>query len=327
MLVRACLALLMIVVVGLDTSWAGAAQEAMPTAAVVQSQDGYSDLVDAGVHRGAVEALAADGVFDGTECAPGRFCPDDPITRGTMAVWLVRVLDGGDPEKPATGRFADVAVGDRWAAHIERLAELGVTRGCFSFPVARYCPDRTVTRAQMAAFLVRGFRLPPGAGAGFDDVDPDSIFRPYIDSLASAGITVGCAADPPARYCPNKAVTRAQMASFLHRARPDRAVRISWVDGPLVTGCPWVTDVICRGLLVQLQGDWEQTKHWLDCVVDERRASSESFTPRQHSGRGAYVTGCGGHLTWSGWGGRPSFATVHVIVDGIKSNALTAERL
>ena len=247
-----------------------------------------------------------------------------------MAVWLVRVLDGGDPARPATGRFADVAADDRWAAHIERLAELGVTRGCSSFPVARYCPDQAVTRAQAAAFLVRGFRLPPGADAGFEDVDPGSIFRPYIDSLASAGITVGCAAGPPARYCPDQAVTRAQMASFLHRARPERTertVRISWVDGPLVTGCLPVMDVICKGLLVQLHGDWEQTTHWLDCVVDERRASSESFTAAQPSDRGVYVTGCGGRLTWAGWGGHPSFSTVHVIIDGIKSNVLEATRL
>ena len=300
----------------------------MPTAAVVLSQDGYSDLVESGVHRKAVEALAADGVFDGTECEPGRFCPDAPLTRRTVAVWLVRVLDGGDPDDSSSTRFGDVEPGQPWSAHIERLAELRVTRGCSIWP-ARFCPEGVVTRAQAAAFLVRGFNLPPGQDAGFEDVAAGSVFRSYIDSLAAAGITRGCAI-APARYCPDRAVTRAEMASFLHRARPERAVWISWVDGPLVplvTGCPLVMDVICRGLLVQLHGDWEETTHWLDCVVDERRASSESFTVEQPSDRRAYVTACGGRLTWSGWTGSPSFNAVHVVVDGVMSNTLRAERL
>ena len=38
-----------------------------------------------------------------------------------------------------------------------------------------------------------------------------------IDALAAAGVTKGCKTDP-LRYCPDQAVTRAQMATFLVRA-------------------------------------------------------------------------------------------------------------
>ena len=38
-----------------------------------------------------------------------------------------------------------------------------------------------------------------------------------IDTLAAAGITIGCHTDP-LQYCPNQAVTRAEMATLLNRA-------------------------------------------------------------------------------------------------------------
>ena len=55
------------------------------------------------------------------------------------------------------------------------------------------------------------------APAGFTDVNPDSSHAAGIDTLAAAGITVGCSTEP-LRYCPHNPVTRAQMATFLTRA-------------------------------------------------------------------------------------------------------------
>lgn len=37
-----------------------------------------------------VEALAASGLTGG--CGPGSFCPDQPVTRGQMAVFLAAAL-------------------------------------------------------------------------------------------------------------------------------------------------------------------------------------------------------------------------------------------
>lgn len=49
---------------------------------------------------------------------------------------------------------------------MERLAVLGVTAGCATGP-ARYCPDESVTRAQMATFLTRAIEGGrPGSGLG-----------------------------------------------------------------------------------------------------------------------------------------------------------------
>jgi len=198
---------------------AGVSALALAVAAVLLSPAGaaqtFSD--DAGVHQPSVDALAAAGVFAGTECEDGRFCPGQPIKRWTMAVWLVRVLEGRDPDPIGSSRFSDVADGVWWAPYVERLAELELTGGCSIEPL-RYCPGATVSRAQMASFLVGAFDLETDvADAGFGDVGEGG-HSPNINAIAAAGITAGCRIDP-LLYCPFRPVTRGQMASFLNQAR------------------------------------------------------------------------------------------------------------
>ena len=180
---------------------------------------------DAGVHSEAVMKLARLGVFDGTECGEGFFCPSEPVLRWTMAVWTVRVLDSIEPRDGVPGdgqlgvtqsRFVDVEDGVWWLPYVERMADLGITRGCAVEP-ARYCPEEPVTRAQMASFLQRAFGLVASGSASFFVDVGQSVHTDAIQALAEVGITRGCAVNP-ARFCPEEPVTRAQMASFLQRA-------------------------------------------------------------------------------------------------------------
>ena len=142
------------------------------------------------------------------------FCPGEPVLRWVIAVWLIRVL-GAEPAEAGNSRFSDVDAGVWWAPYVEALANLGVTRGCDTEPL-RFCPDGSVTRAQMASFLVRAFALEAAGSAGFADT-AGGTHEENIDALAAGGVTAGCATDP-LRYCPSKSVTRAQMATFLARA-------------------------------------------------------------------------------------------------------------
>lgn len=184
--------------------------------------DAFGDSDKAGVHRPAVEALAEWGYLEGTECETDRFCPRDPIERWAMAVWLVRAL-GYKPYNTDTSRFADVSADEWWSPYAERIARLEVTDGCKRGPL-RYCPDRPVTRGQMAAFLVRALKIEQAPSAGFVDTAGNT-HEAAINALAAAGITSGCKTEPLS-YCPSKSVTRAQMATFLHRAirTSDRAI-------------------------------------------------------------------------------------------------------
>ena len=181
----------------------------------------YTDLADASVHEDAVRVLVEMGAVEGTGCASDRLCPKEPILRWMMAAWMVRVIDGDDPDAPSAVRFDDVDPDAWWAGHVERLAELGITKGCAVEP-ARFCGDRPVTRAQMAAFLARAFELGPAATAGFGDT-AESLHRADIDSLFAAGITRGCSSDP-LLFCPQRHTTKAQMATFLRRALEARGI-------------------------------------------------------------------------------------------------------
>lgn len=152
-----------------------------------------------------------------TGCNPPtntRYCPKATITREQMAAFLVRALgltdDGGG------NTFTDDD-GSVFEADIAKLAAAGITTGCNQDGTA-FCPKRSVTRQQLAAFLVRAYALTDdGGGNQFTD-DDGSIFEPDIAKLAAAGVTLGC--NPPANteFCPSTAVTRGQMAAFLHRA-------------------------------------------------------------------------------------------------------------
>ena len=178
----------------------------------------FSDIDDApSVHRAAVQTLSDEGVLDSTGCGDGRLCPEDHLLRWEMAVWLVRVVDDGvDPLPTRRSRFVDVDADEWWSPHVERLAELGITEGCKTEPLS-YCPDQPVTRAQMASFLVRVFKLRRAESAGFEDT-AGNVHARNIDAIFAAEITTGCVAEPLS-YCPDQPVSRAQMASFLVRGR------------------------------------------------------------------------------------------------------------
>ena len=107
-----------------------------------------------------IEELARQGITGGCAVTPARYCPDAPVTRAQMAVFLLRARDGSFSTPPApVGTFADVPATHPQAAWIEELARQGITGGCATTP-RLYCPDAPVTRAQMAVFLARTFGLP-----------------------------------------------------------------------------------------------------------------------------------------------------------------------
>ena len=116
---------------------------------------------------------------------------------------------------PYEGTFRD----DDDSVHRENIDEiqvLDITRGCNPPVRDKYCPDRTITKGELAAFLRRALDLPAGTGNTYVD-DDESIFEDDIESLVTAGIQVPCnsAAD---RFCPDEVVTRKLMARFLTRA-------------------------------------------------------------------------------------------------------------
>lgn len=163
--------------------------------------DGHPDL----------EVLSPDGVIR-------AWAGNTPLAGYTTETWFLPADFECSPDTVPyqhEGRFADDEI-SVFVADIEWLAQTGVTKGCNPPFNDWFCPDETVTRGQMAAFLNRALALAP---AESDFVDTGgSIFEADIGALAAAGITKGC--DPPANqhFCPGDPVTRGQMAAFLVRA-------------------------------------------------------------------------------------------------------------
>ena len=126
----------------------------VPTAA---ASDVFNDVPSSYWSASWIKQLAADGITSG--CGEENYCPELPVTRAQMAVFLLRAKYGAGYIPPALE--ADTGFGDvssaHWAASwIKQLAAEGITGGCGN---GNYCPDAPVTRAQMAVFLVETFNL------------------------------------------------------------------------------------------------------------------------------------------------------------------------
>lgn len=105
-----------------------------------------------------IEQLSADGITSG--CGSGNYCPEEPVTRAQMAIFLLRAKHGSAYQPPDVGAgtgFTDVPAEYWAAAWIKQLAAETITSGCGT---GIYCPEQPVTRAQMAVFLTRTFNLP-----------------------------------------------------------------------------------------------------------------------------------------------------------------------
>lgn len=166
-----------------------------------------------------VESVYQAGITSGCLSNPLIYCPDAPVTRAQMAVFLLRGRHGGSYAPPAASGnvFTDVPAYHWAAAWIEQLAAEGITNGCDN---GKYCPEASVTRSEMAVFLLKsghdaGYTPPAATGNVFADVAADDWAAAWIEQLAVEGITSGC---DSGNYCPEDRVTRAQMAVFLQRA-------------------------------------------------------------------------------------------------------------
>jgi beta-mannanase len=164
----------------------------------------------------SVETLVASGVTGGCTVTPPLYCPDSPVTREQMAVFLLKAQYGaGYSPPPCTAPpFADVPCSSQFATWIQDLVTRGITSGCGA---GVYCPSSQVTREQMAVFLLKtllgaGYTPPPCSSPSFADVPCSSSFAPWIYDLVARGVTAGCGG---VNYCPTDPVTRGQMAVFL----------------------------------------------------------------------------------------------------------------
>jgi hypothetical protein len=117
----------------------------------------FDDVLASSPYCRFIEELFHRGVVNG--CGGGNFCPNAPVTREQMAVFVLRTLDPAlSPPGCVAGSelFSDMPASSPFCKWVEELARRGVVTGCGG---ANYCPTAPVTREQMAVFLSVPFGL------------------------------------------------------------------------------------------------------------------------------------------------------------------------
>jgi len=191
-------------------------------------RDGYPDMgaIEYGLQtfsdvpvtywaRGWIESLYNSGITSGCSVNPPMFCPEIPVTRAQVAIFIERGLHGSGyiPSVNAPVTFGDTI--GHWASDwIQAFVSDGLSTGCGG---GNFCPDVPLSRDQMAVFLLRamygaGYAPNPASGTMFGDVPATYWAAAWIEQLAKEGITSGCGNN---YYCPAATVSRAEMAVFL----------------------------------------------------------------------------------------------------------------
>jgi PKD repeat protein len=187
-----------------------------------------------------------------------------PATRPALH-WDVSVTEalqiGGDlVDRPYAvhvgASFSDVAVGSPFYPFIETLLHEGITRGCGD---DRFCPGTALTREQAAVQVMSGLfkylgqpvSLPACTSAPFADVPCSSPYAQWILALKQRGIINGC--DSAGNFCPQRAMTRAEVAVTLLRAlnpaQTTPACTNLFSDAPCGVhwAAPWLEEMFRRG--------------------------------------------------------------------------------
>ncbi|MDH5373793.1 MAG: S-layer homology domain-containing protein, partial [Acidimicrobiia bacterium] len=179
--------------------------------------NGVSTFADMTGHWAAAYAewAYAEGITTGCLSDPLRFCPEQPVPRGQAAAFLWRLAN--EPTPALTHGFSDVI--ETWQQDaVSWLAGTGVTTGC---DTGLFCPDRNLSRGEMAVFLWRYAGQPaPTSSHPFPDI-AEAWQEDAVAWLAESGIASGF---PDGTFQPARTVTRAEMATFLYRMN-DQSLR------------------------------------------------------------------------------------------------------
>ncbi len=182
----------------------------------------------------------------------------DAASPGTTMVCTVVETNAGCSSPIAATNiqvdFLDMPPSNTFHNYVVAVARNGVTAGCGG---GNYCGTASVTRAQMAVFLLKAKNgssfVPPSCSGIFADVPcPGGFAVDWIEELANEQITGGCGGG---NYCPNNAVRRDQMAVFLLKASQGSSYVPPPASGTIFADVPasafaadWIEDLYARGI-------------------------------------------------------------------------------
>ncbi|MCI8335571.1 MAG: hypothetical protein HFI72_00180 [Peptococcaceae bacterium] len=187
--------------------------------AVVALGDRYSPFTDIGHHwaRESILSLSQDRILTGKR--PGYFGVNDLVTRDELAAVIVRTLAITNQDRPnveTTFNYTDINTG-YWA--FNDIFQASLKGFLYGYPDGTFGIGKPVTRAEMAAILVRLFNLTDNSAApsAFTDLDTpgqqwakqDIVLLEHKNFVAGRG---------NGQFAPGEYVTRGEMAAFISKA-------------------------------------------------------------------------------------------------------------
>lgn len=173
--------------------------------------DTFMDVPKGSYYEKAVDWAVKNGITAGT--GDNYFMPDGICTRAQAVTFLWRVAGSPTP-KTEVMPFEDVPEGSYYYEAVLWAAENEITVGTSA---TTFSPELTCSRAHIVSFLWRAAGYPSaGTVNPFTDV-PENAY--YINAMLWAvkqEITVGTT---PSTFSPDEGCTRAQIVTFLYRAR------------------------------------------------------------------------------------------------------------
>ncbi len=173
------------------------------------STETFVDLNGYAWAREQIEDLRAKGIVNVRSYQ--SFAPGEKITRGELAMFLVRTLGlTGN----ATESFADVPADAEYAKEIAIGKQHGILNGIGD---NKYNPEAEITRQDLMTIIARGMQL-SGAGAdlsAFSDADSIADYaRDYVAAMVQSGLVKGNA---DGTLNPRGNTTRAEAAVIMQR--------------------------------------------------------------------------------------------------------------
>ncbi|RJE85217.1 hypothetical protein D3P07_21880 [Paenibacillus sp. 1011MAR3C5] len=170
----------------------------------VSLNDIASHWAEASIKR-AVELEFVAGYTDGS------FKPNKTVSRDEFVVMLVKALklQGADSALD----FADAGSIQGWAKpYIAKALESGLISG---YEDGTFRPKASISRAELAAMIVRGLGLAPAEGSKLSYADADRIpawAKPYVAAAREAGVMNGRGDN---RFAPDASATRAEAVTVI----------------------------------------------------------------------------------------------------------------
>lgn len=156
----------------------------------------FSDVGPSNGASGYIHSAVNAGIIQGFN--DGTFKPNNPVTRGQLAIFLTRAFN---LTATTTVSFSDVPTSSSAYSYIGKLVAANITSG---YDDNTYRPEQAVTRGQFSAFMTRTLKSKVPAEAPVigetykinykvltDGTDKESIMNTYVNQTAFLHVTDG----------------------------------------------------------------------------------------------------------------------------------------